>query len=180
MLIPPQTFHLSMPVVVLKNNGRPVFGSEYNRKNAYLLGVFNSMTFDFLARSRLRLHAGPIIKNLPIPRNTYEDEIGTLAARLSVGHERFKELASSMGISPISLSPGERVHALAEMDALVAHAYTITRNEYKMIVESFEFGEDPSLYKSKIIDLNDKCVRKNFYGEVRKNSIRYFDKNWVK
>ena len=175
-LIPPHTFHTKLYVIVLKNNGRAIFSHDYDLKNAYLLGILNSMTFDFLARPRIRLHAAPIIQNLPIPRGIFENEIATLAARLSVGHTSFKKFAASLGIENILLSPRDRIHALAEMDSLVAYAYGVNSNEYQMILDSFTFGDDPALLTSAKIDLTDRLVRKNFYGEVRKLSMHYFTK----
>ena len=176
-IIPPQTFHTAkLPVIVLKNNGRALFGSEYDQKNLYLLGILNSMTFDFIARPRLRLDATPIIKNMPIPRGIYEKEIAKLAARLTVGHSCFDELALSMGIKNVVLSPKEKIHALAQMDAFVAYAYGLERHEYELILNTFKFGDDNSLLKAKKMDLTNRNVRKNYYGEVRKLAMHYFDR----
>ena len=175
-LIPPHTFHTKLYAVVLKKNGRALFGHEYDQKNSYLLGVMNSMTFDFIARPRIRLHAASIIQNLPIPRGNFEAEIAVLAARLSVGHPSFKKLALSLGVKNTSLSPKDRIHTLAKMDALVAHAYGINANDYQIVLDSFSFGDDPSLLKSNKLDLTNKHTRKDFYGEVRKLSMSYFNK----
>ena len=56
-IIPPQRFFTdSLRVIVLTRNGSFEHGNEYNKKTAYLCGILNSMTFDFVARSKIQIH----------------------------------------------------------------------------------------------------------------------------
>ena len=67
-IIPPQKFHTySLYSVVLTRDGSFERGNEYNKKTAHLCGILNSMTFDFVARSKMQLHASTVIKTFPTP-----------------------------------------------------------------------------------------------------------------
>ena len=108
-IIPPQRFFTcSLRVIVLTRNGNFEHGNEYNKKTAYLCGILNSMTFDFVARSKLQMHTMVVIKALPIPDRTHHDDIATLAAKLSVGSDEFEGFAESMRVENMPLTPYER------------------------------------------------------------------------
>lgn len=175
-IIPPQRFHAhSMNSIVLTRNGTFEDGNDYNWHTAYLCGILNSMSFDFAARSKAQMHTASIIKTLPIPSLTHYDEIAELAAILSVGSDEFEGFAESMRIDNVSLSPYERIHATAKLDALVAHAYGLTRDEYQTILDSFKFDENHTLLEAESADFNDNKVLRQFYGEVRKLAPQYYD-----
>ena len=74
------------------------------------------------------------------------------------------------------LSPTDRIDITAKLDALVAHAYRLTRDEYQMVLDSFKFDEDPSLHEAEDADWSDNKVLKKFYGEVRKAAMPHFEK----
>ena len=59
---------------------------------------------------------------------------------------------------------------------MVAHAYQLTRDEYGMILDSFKFGEDPTMADAKHVDWSSspKTMR-NFFGEVRKLAPKEYD-----
>ncbi len=175
-IIPPQRFFTdSLRVIVLTRNGNFEHGNEYNKKTAYLCGILNSMTFDFVARSKLQMHTMVIIKALPIPDRTRHDDIATLAAKLSVGSDEFEGFAESMRVENMPLTPYERIHATARLDALVAHAYHLSGEEYRTILESFKFEENPALLEADTADFNDNRTLRAFYGEVRKLAPGYYD-----
>ena len=175
-IIPPQRFFTcSLRVIVLTRNGNFEHGNEYNKKTAYLCGILNSMTFDFVARSKLQMHTMVVIKALPIPDRTHHDDIATLAAKLSVGSDEFEGFAESMRVENMPLTPYERIHATARLDALVAHAYHLSKEEYKTILKSFKFEENPALLEADTADFNDNKTLRAFYGEVRKLAPGYYD-----
>lgn len=57
----------------------------------------------------------------------------------------------------------------------MAHAYGLSREEYKMILDSFKFDEDSSLFKEETVDWSDSKVLRKFYGEVRKAAMPHFE-----
>ena len=67
------------------------------------------------------------------------------------------------------------IHATARLDALVAHAYHLSKEEYKTILKSFKFEENPALLEADTADFNDNKTLRAFYGEVRKLAPGYYD-----
>ena len=175
-VIPPQRFHTySMYSFVLTRNGTFENNNDYNRHTAYLCGVLNSMPFDFAARSKVQMHVSTIIKTVPLPNTLHYDEIAELAAKMSVGTDEFEGFAESLRVENGRPPPPERIRAAAKLDALVAHSYGLTRDEYETVLESFKFGENPALLEAEDADLNDNKVLRQFYGEVRKMALPYYD-----
>ena len=86
-IIPPHRFHLSsMRSIVLTRAHRAAFDIHYHRRIAYLLGVINSLTFDFISRTKVQMVTAPVIKHLPVPGpSAFDHEMGTKAARLTGG-----------------------------------------------------------------------------------------------
>ena len=67
-IIPPHRFQAdSLRGIVLTKNHQVDLGDEYNRKTAYLCAILNSMTFDFIARSKAQMNMAPIIKSMSAP-----------------------------------------------------------------------------------------------------------------
>ena len=123
-IIPPQRFHThSVNSIVLTRNGGLERGNEYNRKTAHLCGILNSMAFDFVARAKLQVNTPAAIRDISFPSKLHHDEIAKLTARLSVGSDEFEGFAESLRVANVSLTPPERIHATARLDALVARAY---------------------------------------------------------
>ena len=180
-IIPPHRFYAnSLRGVVLTKNYRVDFGDEYNRKTAYLSAILNSMTFDFIVRSKAQMNIAPIIKSTYIPSpSQHDDEIASTAARLACGRKEaekdFAEFAESFGIELEEMSPANRIDITARLDALIARAYGLSKEEYRMVLDSFKFGEDPSLLDAETVDWSDSKVLKRFYGEVRKAAMPHFE-----
>ena len=91
------------------------------------------------------------------------------------GKKDFGAFAESFGIDSRELSAKEKVDTTARLDALVAHAYGLSRNDYQIVLDSFKFDEDPSLVKTEIVDWSDNKILRRFYGEVRKAAMPHFD-----
>ena len=72
-----------------------------------------------------------------------------------MGTDEFEGFAESLRIANIPLKPPERIHAAAKLDALVAHAYGLTRKEYATILDSFKFSENPDLLEAESADFNN-------------------------
>ena len=180
-ILPPHRFHAdSLYSIVLTKNHKVDFGDEYNQKTAYLCAVLNSTTFDFVVRAKVQMDMAPVIKSAPSPPpSTFDGDIATAAARLTCGwrgaKKDFAAFAESFGIEPNELSPTDRIDTTARLDALVARAYGISKDEYRMILDSFKFGDDPSLLGDKTADWSDNKVLRGFYGEVRKAAMPHFE-----
>ena len=175
-IIPPQCFFTySLRALVLTRNEYLEFGNDYNRRVAYLCGILNSMTFDFAVRSQLQVNTSTVINNISLPGDLHCNEITEIAGRLSVGTDEFEGFAESLRVENVRLKPPERIHATAKLDALVAHAYGLTREEYDTVLDSFKFTENTDLMEAETADFSDNRVLRQFYGEVRKLAPRYFD-----
>ena len=180
-IIPPHRFHAhSLNSVVLTWNHRVDLGDEYNRKTAYLCAVLNSTTFDFIVRAKAQMHMAPIIKSISAPPPSQHDaEMSSAAARLTCGwrgaKRDFAAFAESLGVEPKEMSPADRIDTTARLDALVARAYGLSKGEYRMVLDSFKFGEDPSMHGAETADWSDNKVLRGFYGEVRKAAMPHFE-----
>ena len=176
-IIPPHTFHTySLRSIILTQNSKIMFGSEYLKNITYLCGVFNSTSFDFVARASAQLNMSTIIQSLPIPRHDYKDKIVKLAASLMVGSQEFEGFADVVGIENKKLSPTERIEHTAEIDALVAYSYNLTKEQYKVVIDSFKaFKANPNLYDLKDIVWDNNNL-KGFYGEMASVALQYYDR----
>ena len=78
---------------------------------ASILGTFNSVPFDWIARRYVETNMNYFILNMltfPSPDNTPWERIGELAARLSCVDERFTEFAAEAGVKCGPLTDAER------------------------------------------------------------------------
>ena len=105
-----------------------------------ILGVLNSLAFDWIARRYVSSHLSYFILNMltfPAPQNTPWQRIGKLAARLSSVDDRFAEFATEIGVGYGPQSDAERDDMRAEIDALVAKAYDLTEDELRFVFTDF-------------------------------------------
>ena len=179
-IVPPHTFHAhSLNSVILTKNYKAVFDDEYNHKLAYLAAVMNSLTFDFIARSKTQMNLAPIIPSLPLPNTSdFDLKISIMSARLVCSFTKkqdYDTFANSFNLQPTTLSPSDRIDITAKLDAMVGHAYDLSMSDYQMILDSFDFDDDPSLLEVKTADWSDNKVLKRFYGEVRKAAMPHFE-----
>jgi hypothetical protein len=103
------------------------------------LAVFNSTICDFLVRGHMPGASAALLWMLsqipaPLP-DTFDERVAEHAAKLSLTSHSVARLFNR---DPHSWSKEER-HALdVEIDALIAHAYTLTRAQYEVVLDSFE------------------------------------------
>ena len=173
-IIPPHMFHTyTLYSIILRHNGEIELGEDYLTHISYLCGVFNSLTFDFIARASIQLHAAAILKSLPLPDASHMNTIAKLAAELAVGSPEFEGFADQMGIDNKKLTVSQRIRTAAKLDALVASAYDLTNNQYKTVIDSFNlFKTNPELYNTDDITWNNKNL-KEFYGEMSILALQY-------
>ena len=120
-----------------------------------VLGVMNSLAFDWLARRYVESHVKYFILNpltFPLPENTPWQRIGTLAARLSCVDERFSDFAADAGVECGPLSEARRNDIRAEIDALVAHAYDLTADELRFIFTDFTENAVSPAYRGLVME----------------------------
>jgi hypothetical protein len=143
-LVPPKVFaHNKAPSLLWPA------GDE--RDQAYLLGVMASVPFDWFARRRVEVNMNFFILNsLPVPRPRRDDprwrRIVELAGRLAAVDERYAEWAGACGVTCGPVGPAEKAAAIAELDAVVAHAYGLARDELELMFDDFpatEVGVSP-------------------------------------
>ncbi len=109
-------------------------------EQSFVLGVFNSIPFDWQARRSVETTLNYFILNgltFPPPGNTPWQRIGELAARLSCVDERFAGFAAEAGVEWGPLTNAQRSDMRAEIDALAAHAYGLTEDELRFIFTDF-------------------------------------------
>jgi hypothetical protein len=175
-ILPPHSFATyTAPMILPKLKSGELSQGQYMKLLAYLAGIFNSLVFDFLIRTRVSIHLSFFyIYQTPVP-SSLDEEIIKISARLSSVDERFKEFASVLDVECGPLSMKERIELTAKLNALVAKHYGLDRQQLEVILQSFEgFEEDKELVNMKEVKWNDTLIRK-FNGEVRKRVLSYFD-----
>jgi hypothetical protein len=120
-----------------------VRGSESDE--AYLLGVMCSIPFDWYMRKWVELNVTfELLQPSPIPTGMsapkLRDSVVRIAGRLAAVDMRFAKWASAVGVEVDSVSDGERAGLEAELDALVAHLYGLTRDQVEHIFKTFHRG----------------------------------------
>lgn len=129
---------------------------------AFLLGVFNSLPFDWYARRWVELNFSfEILAAMPVPRARdqsipHRQRIVELAAHISACDERFEAWAEELDVSFAPLLDVERDRAIAEIDALVSHLYGLSWDQVEHIFETFHRGWD---YRERL-----EAVRGHYYN----------------
>jgi len=102
------------------------------------LGLFNATVFDFLVRGHMSGASVALVwmlAQIPAPPPSLDARIADHARRLSLTSNLVARL---FGVGPHPWDPEERYGLDVELDALVAHAYGVTREQYATILDSFE------------------------------------------
>lgn len=119
-------------------------------ENLFLASCMNSFVLDSAIRNRISANISMFyIYQLPVPRLTRSDKefapIVERAAKLICTTEEFDDLAKEVGLE--SHKNGvtdelERQKLRAELDALVAHLYKLTEEEFAYILTTFPLVSD--------------------------------------
>lgn len=153
------------------------------RWSLYLLGILDSLVFDFVARLFVEMNVTKeIMKNMRVPKPDFSSPLVyrllKISAILSSPDDKFKQLTDLVGEKPRKISMKERIDLTAELNAIVAKLYGLTREELDYVIKTFKFEENPKLYQlddpNQEIKWDDKLVRQ-FNGEVAKRVLSYFD-----
>ena len=116
----------------------------------YVTAVLNSFIFDFSLRQRVSQNLTMFyIYQLPIPRLTENDvefqPIVERAAKLICTTPEFDDLAKEVGLESHEngvTDEAERQTLRAELDAIVAHLYGLTEDEFAYILTTFPLVSD--------------------------------------
>jgi len=155
-----------VPPKVFLTNAAPYFlwpqGDESDE--AYLLGVLNSIPFDWNARLFVQANMNyHILNSLRVPRVSTESELRKqlveLAGRVAAQNEQYSEWANNVGVDYGPLDKDKELEMIYEIDALVSHLYTLSQDQVRTIFETFHEGWD--------------------YEDRLKSVLRYYEK-WDK
>jgi hypothetical protein len=138
-LIPPEIFLTNKAPYLAFAEGGPV-------EQAFVLGVLNSLPFDWQARRLVETTLNFFLLNMlcfPPPERTDLEAIAERAARLSCVDDRFAEFAEACGVKTELLDPEERSRLIAEIDALVAHAYGLDEADLEVVFSDFTVDAVP-------------------------------------
>lgn len=136
------------PNVFLTNTAPYFLWPRGDKKDeAYLLGILASIPLDWYARRFVEIHVNfHIINAFPIPRPGRDDplrqRVVDLSGRLAAKDERYSDWAETVGAEHGPLEEQEELDKIYELDAVVAHLYGLTRDQVKVIFETFHRGWD--------------------------------------
>jgi len=134
-LIPPGTILTNISPYVLIAPRNP-------KVEAYILGVMNSMIFDWYARkfieTQMNFH---LVRSFPIPdfdQTPHANTISELAGELSAVDSRYTDWSEAVGVKVgLATSAAKRDAHFAMLDALVATAYGLSQSDVKHIFDTF-------------------------------------------
>ncbi len=116
------------------------------KAEAFLLGVMSSIPFDWGSRRWVELHLTfEVLNALPVPQyvpgTAIADRIVHIAGQLAAVDERYTDWATAVGVKAGSVTdPFEKQTLIAELDALVAHSYDLTRAQVEHVFATFHRG----------------------------------------
>lgn len=142
-LIPPETF---------LTNAAPhlVFPTGGEKERAFVMGVLNSLPFDWQARrfveTNVNIYTLEMLR-FPEAEVVDLDAVATRAARLACIDGRFESFAAAMGVEYGPLDTEERVQLLVEIDVLVARAYGLDADDLEVILSDFTVSAVSPAYR---------------------------------
>jgi len=139
-LIPPGTILTNISPYILIAPRNPTV-------EAFILGVMNSMIFDWYARkfieTQMNFH---LVRSFPIPdfeQTSHANAVSKLAGELSAVDSRYADWATAVGVETGSVTgAAKRAAHLAELDALVAAAYGLSQSDVQHIFDTFHRNAD--------------------------------------
>lgn len=131
-LAPPEVF-------AMEKSPQLVWPRGTERDVLILLAFLNSLSFDWLVRRRVENKmAFGILNALPIPdAGSHAERLAELAGGLSFVDDRYSDFAQRAGIDRGPFEEAERLDAEAEIDARVARAYGLSKNDLERLLEDF-------------------------------------------
>ena len=140
-LIPPKAFLVHTAPYFLFSRGD-------ERDEAFLLGVLNSIPFDWYARLFISTnHTSPfLLKTFPIPRPSRDNplwrKVVKLSGRLASPDKCFSKWAKAVGVNYGLLNKDKKNDMIHELDSVVAHLYGLSEKQLIHIFETFHKNWD--------------------------------------
>ncbi|MGH2878888.1 MAG: Eco57I restriction-modification methylase domain-containing protein [Solirubrobacteraceae bacterium] len=120
---------------------------------ALCLAILNSLVFDWQARRFVEIHLNFfVLESLNVPRidGATVTALSVDAARLSCIDERFADFAKATGVECGPLPEHEREALRADIDARVARAWDLTKNELEVVFSDFTLDAVPENYRERV------------------------------
>jgi hypothetical protein len=139
----PKNAYCGNSILVLKRLSTNIYDAEI----IVVQAILNSFIVDFYIRQMVSANLNMFyIYQLPVPRLTKKDsifnQIVTRAAKLICTTPEFDDLAKEVGLESGVTNPDERAEIWAELDAMVAHLYGLTYEEFQHILGTFPIVKD--------------------------------------
>lgn len=151
-LLPPGVAMTNGPVLVQRAGTK--------RDEAALLGIMQSIPFDWYARRFIEMNfTFELLAQFPIPRavGVLQDRLVQLSGCLAAVDERYAHWADQIGVPIGSVKTQEQKNDfIFEIDALVCILYSLSENQVEHIFETFHRGWDYKPRLSRVM---------NFYRE---------------
>jgi hypothetical protein len=138
-------------------------GSRRLDDAALLCAVLNSFAFDWIARRKVGSHLSQyIVQTLPLPRLSPSAEtfLSRSALRLCANHGGFASVAGDIAAIPAVSAKEDRWRLRAEIDAVVAFAYGLSREQFSRLMDDFSHKSLPSA-PAFCLEAFDKLSQKN-------------------
>jgi len=145
-----------VPPEVLLTNKAPyiafVDGDEIAQ--AACLGVLNSLPFDWQARRYVEINMNFfLLESLVVPNLDDADyaAVASAAARLSAVDDRFATFSEAVGVEHGELAADEREHLRIDIDARVARAWRLTRDDLETMFADFTTDAITPAYREALV-----------------------------
>ena len=135
----------------------------------FLVSQANSFTFDWCARQLVGANlSGHIRDGLPVPLPTPDRFLSHCALRLTCNHagyaslwkeqigDAWRELDKAPFTWPVLTSEEERWEVRSAIDAVVADAYGLSRDQYEHVLHSFDRASGPNPYTEICLEKYDE------------------------
>ncbi len=133
-----------LPRNVFAGNTLRITSTLNGRQMLYLASVMNSFAFDWLIRLKVTTHCSIFyVYQMPVPRleegNAIFEQLVSRAAKLICTQPEFDDLAREVCIESFERAhdPKERAEIRAQIEAIVAHLYGLTRDDLQHVLASF-------------------------------------------
>lgn len=132
--------------------GNSILSSQFleGRNLIFCIGLLNSFYVDWVIRNKISQNINMFyVYQLPVPRLTENEKefapIVERAAKLICTTPEFDDLAKEVGLKSYKngvTDEAERQKLRAELDAIIAHLYNLTEEEFEYILSTFPIVKD--------------------------------------
>ena len=155
-----------VPPFVVMTHGSPYFKfmSGEPSDEPFLLGVLSSIPFDWYMRKWVELNVTfELVSPAPVPFVDRADSrylrMVSLSVEVAAKDSRYADWANMFGKKVGQVKESERVIALSEIDALVAHMYGLTRTQLEHVFKTFHRGWDFAPRLEMVLSFYDKLPK---------------------